>query len=111
VTAADHSKSETVVAIRQSVARLSPLTLRRLREGLFRLELQLVDDMIVGGVDVARVTALSPLRPRHRGRRSAPERCARALEAKGIDEKRADSTGPSPNSAFVRFDPASLRAT
>jgi hypothetical protein len=59
VTAADPSKSETVVAIRGSVARLSPITLRRLKEGLFRLELQLVDDMIVGGVDVARVTALS----------------------------------------------------
>jgi hypothetical protein len=62
----DRTKSDTVVAIRASVAKLSPLTLRRLREGLFRLELQLVGEMIAGGVDVPRVTALS--------------HCARAIE-------------------------------
>jgi hypothetical protein len=49
---ADPTKSETVVAIRASVARLSPLTLRRLREGLFRLELQLIEDMVIAGIDV-----------------------------------------------------------
>jgi hypothetical protein len=59
-------KSETVVAIRAAVARISPLSLRRLKENLFALELRLVDDMITGGVDVMRVQALS--------------HCARAIE-------------------------------
>ena len=57
--APDPTKSETVIAIRAAVAKLSPLTLRRLREGLFKLELQLVSDMIEGGVDVVRVRAVS----------------------------------------------------
>jgi hypothetical protein len=33
--------------------------LRRLREGLFRLELRLIEDMIEGGVDVLRVRSIS----------------------------------------------------
>jgi hypothetical protein len=32
---------------------------RRLREGLFHLELQLLQDMVTGGIDISRVTALS----------------------------------------------------
>lgn len=55
----DLTKSDTVIAIRASVARLSPLSLRRLGEGLFRLELQLIEDMIVAGIDVPEVTAIS----------------------------------------------------
>jgi len=55
----DPTKSETVVVIHASVARLSPITLRRLREGLFRLELQLIEDMVITGIDVPKVTAIS----------------------------------------------------
>ena len=55
----DRTKSETVTQIRATVARLSPLSLRRLKENLFALELQLVNDMIIDGVDVLRVQALS----------------------------------------------------
>lgn len=36
--APDRSKGPTATAIRESAARLSPLALRRLREGLFKLE-------------------------------------------------------------------------
>lgn len=63
----DRTKSPTVVEIRASVARLSPISLRRLREGLFRLELQLIEDMIVSGIDIPKVTAIA--------------HCARAIEA------------------------------
>jgi hypothetical protein len=69
VTAArapDPTKSETVQQIRASVARLSPLSLRRLREGLFRLVLQMIEEMITGGIDPMRVQAVS--------------HCARAIE-------------------------------
>ena len=55
----DQSKSETAIAIRASVARLSPISLRRLKENLFRLELSLVEDMITGGVDPMRCQAIS----------------------------------------------------
>jgi hypothetical protein len=62
----DLTKSPTVVAIREARQRLTASSLRRLREGLFRLELQLVEDMVTDGIDVPRVTALS--------------HCARALD-------------------------------
>jgi hypothetical protein len=48
-----------VQQIRAATARISPLSLRRLREGLFKLELQIIEDMITGGIDPVRVTALS----------------------------------------------------
>jgi hypothetical protein len=57
--APDSSKSQVVVEIRDRVAKLSPLSLRRLKENLFALQLKLVDDMITDGVDVLRVQALS----------------------------------------------------
>jgi hypothetical protein len=38
---------------------LTAVALRRLREGVFRLELQLVEDMVAGGIDMAKVRALS----------------------------------------------------
>ena len=46
-------------AIRASRAKLTALSLRRLREGLFKLELELLQDMVTGGINIARVTALS----------------------------------------------------
>ena len=55
----DPTKSETVLEIRDRVARLSPVSLRRVREDLFRLELRLVGDMIESGVDIPRATAIS----------------------------------------------------
>lgn len=77
--APDPTKSETVVAIRASVAKLTPLTLRRLKENLFALELQLVTDMVEGGVDLLRVQGLS--------------HCARCIEVvdqlqNGVRERR-----------------------
>ena len=62
----DSSKSPTANAIRETRARLTQLSLRRVREGLYRLELQLIEELVTGGIDVPRVTALS--------------HCARALE-------------------------------
>lgn len=63
---ADHTKGDTVQAIRAAVTRLSPISLRRLREGLFKLQLQLLEDMVVSGIDVPKVQAVS--------------HCARAIE-------------------------------
>ena len=40
---------------RASRAKLTMLSLRRLREELFRLQLQSIQDMIVGGVDVSKL--------------------------------------------------------
>jgi hypothetical protein len=60
------NKSPTANVIRSTRAALTGTSLRRLREGLFKLELQLVEQMVVGGIDISRVTALS--------------HCARALE-------------------------------
>lgn len=79
----DTSKSETVAAIRASVAKLTPLSLRRLKENLFALELKLVGDMIEGGVDILRVQALS--------------HCSRAIEVidqlqNGVRERRSASS-------------------
>jgi hypothetical protein len=45
---------------------LTAVALRRLREGVFRLELQLVESMVAGDIDMAKVRALS--------------HCSRALE-------------------------------
>jgi hypothetical protein len=67
LTHSDPTKSPTVVAIHEAGARLTAGSLRRLREGLFRLDLQLVTDMSQGGIDGPRVTVLS--------------HCARAFEA------------------------------
>jgi hypothetical protein len=47
------------MAIRAAVAKLSPLSLRRLREGLFKLQLQLIEDMITTSIDVPKVTAIT----------------------------------------------------
>ena len=55
----DRTKSETVTQIRATVARLSPMSLRRLRVSLFKLELQLIEDMITGGIDPMRCQAIS----------------------------------------------------
>jgi hypothetical protein len=55
----DSSKGPVPTAIRASRAKLTALSLRRLREGLFHLELQLIHDMVTGGINLARVTALS----------------------------------------------------
>jgi hypothetical protein len=57
--APDPTKSPVVVEIRAAVARLSPSVLRRLREDLFRLQLRLIGDMVEGGVDIPKVTAIS----------------------------------------------------
>jgi hypothetical protein len=65
----DSTKSPTVVAIRETRARLTAVSLRRLREGLFKLELQIVEDMVTSGLNRAKVRALS--------------HCARALEGAG----------------------------
>jgi hypothetical protein len=46
-------------ATRASRAKLTALSLRRLRGGLFKLELELLQDMVTGGINIARVTALS----------------------------------------------------
>jgi hypothetical protein len=46
-------------AIRASRAKLTMLSLRRLREELFRLQLQSIQDMIVGGVNVSKIAELS----------------------------------------------------
>lgn len=46
-------------AIRASRAKLTMLSLRRLREELFRLQLQSIQDMIVGGVEVSKIAELS----------------------------------------------------
>jgi hypothetical protein len=54
----DHSKEPTATAIHASVARLSPLTLRRLHEQLFRLQLSLIEQMVAEGVSVPLVTAV-----------------------------------------------------
>jgi hypothetical protein len=62
----DINKSPTANAIRETRAKLTGTSLRRLREGLFKLQLQLVQDMVTGGVNIARVAAVSD--------------CARALE-------------------------------
>ena len=53
------SKGPVPTAIRASRAKLTALSLRRLREGLFKLELELLQDMVTGGINIARVTALS----------------------------------------------------
>lgn len=58
-TRVDLTKSDTVQQIRATAARISPLSLRRLREGLFKLQLQMIEDMITGGVDPMRAVALS----------------------------------------------------
>jgi hypothetical protein len=60
------NKSPTANAIRETRAKLTGTSLRRLREGLFKLQLQLIQDMVTGGVNIARVAAVSD--------------CARALE-------------------------------
>jgi hypothetical protein len=55
----DQTKSPAVIAIRQTRTRLTAFALRRLREGVFRLELQLVESMVPDGIDMAKVRALS----------------------------------------------------
>jgi hypothetical protein len=62
----DSAKGPVRTAIRASRAKLTALSLRRLREGLFKFELELLQDMVTGGINLARVTALS--------------HCARAIE-------------------------------
>jgi hypothetical protein len=57
--APDSSKGPVPTAIRASRAKLTALSLRRLREGLFKFELELLHDMVAGGINIARVTALS----------------------------------------------------
>jgi hypothetical protein len=59
VRSPDPSKSETVVAIRQARTRLTALSLRRLKEGVFRLELQLIEAMVTDGVDLAKVQTVA----------------------------------------------------
>jgi hypothetical protein len=46
-------------AIRPSRVKLTMLSLRRLREELFPLQLQSIQDMIVDGVDVSKIVELS----------------------------------------------------
>jgi hypothetical protein len=48
----DSSKSPTVIAIRATRAKLTTITLRRLREQLFRLELSLLEQMVESGVNL-----------------------------------------------------------
>jgi hypothetical protein len=48
-------------AIRASRAKLTMLSLRRLREELFRLQLQSIQDMIVGGHCVTAIAAIDTL--------------------------------------------------
>jgi hypothetical protein len=67
LTHSDPTKSPTVVAIREACARLTAGSLRRLKESLFKLQLSLIEDMIVGGINVSKVAAVS--------------HCARAIEA------------------------------
>ena len=55
----DHSKSNAVLETRAIAARISPISARRLRENLQHLQLSLIEQMIEGGVDIPRVTALS----------------------------------------------------
>jgi hypothetical protein len=55
----DSSKSPTVTAIRATRARLTPITLRRLREQLFKLELELLEQMIERGVDLTLVAVVA----------------------------------------------------
>jgi hypothetical protein len=62
----DVNKSPTANAIREKRALLTITSLRRLRERLFKLELELLEQMVTGGIDIPRVTALS--------------HCARAIE-------------------------------
>jgi hypothetical protein len=62
----DINKSATANAIRETRARLTVTALRRLREGLFKLELSLIEDMIASGIDISKVTSVS--------------HCARVLE-------------------------------
>jgi hypothetical protein len=50
--APDPSKSPTVIAIRETRAKLTTITLRRLREQLFRLELSLLEQMVESGVNL-----------------------------------------------------------
>jgi hypothetical protein len=48
----DPSQSPTVKAIRETRAKLTTITLRRLREQLFRLELSLLEQMVERGVNL-----------------------------------------------------------
>ena len=52
-------KNPTVVAIRESRAKLTGPDLRRLREGLFKLQLLFIERMVEGGVETAFVAGLA----------------------------------------------------
>jgi hypothetical protein len=55
----DINKSLTANAIRETRAKLTGSALRRLREGLFKLELTLIEDLITGGLSIPKVAAIS----------------------------------------------------
>jgi hypothetical protein len=55
----DVNKGPTANAIRATRARLTPITLRWLREDLFRLELSLLEQKVENGVDLTVVAVLA----------------------------------------------------
>jgi hypothetical protein len=58
----DINKSPTASAIRETRAKLTGTSLRRLREGLFKLQLQLLHDMVTSGVTIAKVATVAHCR-------------------------------------------------
>jgi hypothetical protein len=55
----DSTKRPTVVEIRSIGKKLTTISLRRLREDIFKLELSLLSQMVEGGVDAHRLAAVS----------------------------------------------------
>jgi hypothetical protein len=62
----DASQSPTVKALREARLRLTSVSLRRLRERLFKLQLELLEELAAGDISIPKVTAVS--------------HCARTLE-------------------------------
>jgi hypothetical protein len=59
VRSPDSTKRPTVVEIRATRAKLTMLSLQKLREDVFRLQLSLLQQMVEGGVDPKRIEAIA----------------------------------------------------
>jgi hypothetical protein len=59
VRSPDSSKRPTVVEIRTIGRKLTTISLRKLREDVFKLQLSLLQQMIEGGVDPHRIAAIA----------------------------------------------------